>query len=283
MRICFPLLLAPAAVGGRLLGSDVGGLLSKWRGAPSVVNCTAVDVMILHEASRQAATYKGQMEASLAPALEVHFKEVPDVHFYLSTFQDKFNRNSTRHCYKERVKAVHHVLPIADGISYLPHLADLRNGTANTLEGIANAIQRGRASPENWGHGSDRRRLIIVTAVSAPKTPRDENGRLRRRHKRWPREISTSDMESLCGKHDYPSVPAIAKLVEASHTYVGFLILPSTHQVATTDAYHTIAAAFHQAPESVQQLDNVDNQNSWNRALSNIMNSYNNQVCQRHA
>eukprot|EP01054_Gregarina_sp_Poly1_P002594 Gregarina_sp_Poly_1__2593@NODE_1702_length_3512_cov_284_243251_g1115_i0_p1_GENE_NODE_1702_length_3512_cov_284_243251_g1115_i0NODE_1702_length_3512_cov_284_243251_g1115_i0_p1_ORF_typecomplete_len307_score40_14Integrin_beta/PF00362_18/0_0051_NODE_1702_length_3512_cov_284_243251_g1115_i020642984 len=264
---------------GKVSWSDWFGSLFSGRDTAPTKTCDA-DILVLHEASRQAAVYKEAIEESLAKALEKALNNhAIEAKFFLSTFQDKHSRSDTRHCYHERVRNVRTATPIGDAISYMPHQADLKNYTANSLEAIANAIQRSSIRNDNWGNNTAHQKLILITAASAPKMPKDLDGRLRRRHRRWPKDLSNYNMDKLCAKYDYPPPRYIAPLVLASDTYIAFLILPGLQQEEVYEAYLKFASLLYEAPESVQKLPNAGDQKAWDKIVENIINVYTAQVC----
>eukprot|EP01053_Blabericola_migrator_P006150 Blabericola_migrator_1__6149@NODE_30_length_19081_cov_136_854686_g26_i0_p7_GENE_NODE_30_length_19081_cov_136_854686_g26_i0NODE_30_length_19081_cov_136_854686_g26_i0_p7_ORF_typecomplete_len309_score47_27Integrin_beta/PF00362_18/4_7e06_NODE_30_length_19081_cov_136_854686_g26_i01489115817 len=262
------------ATWGDWFGSLLGG-----RREVSVDCNGGADILILHEASRQAAQHKDAIENFLPTALEETFP-IKNATYYLSTFQDKSYTNTTKHCYKSRVKQAHHVAPIADSITYLPHLANFKNYTANTLEGIANAVLRAGETSDNWGHNGDQAKIIVVLAASAPKEARDLDGKLRRRHRKWPTEgLASHDLGRLCAKYDYPTTRAIAPIVFGSNTYVFFVVLPSVQQAAVYQAFQDVARKLYQSPDSVQLLSEVDDDEAWQRAFKALATAYTAQVC----
>eukprot|EP01057_Protomagalhaensia_wolfi_P006296 Protomagalhaensia_wolfi_Nauph_80__6295@NODE_96_length_3755_cov_220_282831_g73_i0_p1_GENE_NODE_96_length_3755_cov_220_282831_g73_i0NODE_96_length_3755_cov_220_282831_g73_i0_p1_ORF_typecomplete_len321_score42_58Integrin_beta/PF00362_18/0_21_NODE_96_length_3755_cov_220_282831_g73_i02141176 len=257
-----------------------GGWLSGLLGHDAVSsNCSRIDTLVLYEASQQTEPFKGSIETHLHSTLHGSMTPGTDVLYYLSTFQDKHTRNNTYYCYKEKVRGVRYVVPIADTIAYLPHLPDFPDYKANALEAIVNAVERIDLDSGQWGFDGSREKLIVALVASAPKGPRDHDAHQKRRHRKWPHHYSSHDLDRLCARYDYPPLRQVSPLLFGTKTYVTFLVLPGPRQQEVYNAYLKVVDKLFQNRDSVQMLSDPQDPKSWERAFHAILESYRSQAC----
>eukprot|EP01056_Protomagalhaensia_sp_Gyna25_P004220 Protomagalhaensia_sp_Gyna_25__4219@NODE_383_length_3630_cov_191_540518_g294_i0_p1_GENE_NODE_383_length_3630_cov_191_540518_g294_i0NODE_383_length_3630_cov_191_540518_g294_i0_p1_ORF_typecomplete_len323_score43_04Integrin_beta/PF00362_18/0_0032MUG113/PF13455_6/2_3e03MUG113/PF13455_6/1_1_NODE_383_length_3630_cov_191_540518_g294_i025383506 len=242
-------------------------------------NCSRIDTLILYEASQQTQPFKGNIESHLHSTLHGSMPADNDVVYYLSAFQDKHTRNNTHYCYKEKVRGVRYLVPIADTIAYLPHIPDFSDYKANSLEAIINAVERTSVDSGQWGFDASREKLIVALVASAPKGPKDHDGHQKRRHRKWPGQYSSHDLERLCARYDYPPLRQVTSRLFGTKTYVAFLVLPSPHQQEVYNAYLKVVDKLYQNRDSVQKLSDPQDPKSWERAFHAMLESYRSQAC----